>query len=228
MIRDDLEKAGIELVVIRKAIVNINLQMKTAGVLRMSVPKDTTLQFIDEVLEIKYDWILKHHKLLVKQEEKMNRDPGVFLYKGEEFQIIKNPILFSRWRMNEQKQYIESGVSLHEKGVKEQIYKLKAHEYIKPLAWHYASSWGFDIKRVFIRGQISKWGTCSSKGNISLNWKLIMAPVFVIDYLIFHELLHTRHMNHGAEYKKELHQLFPRTDEAELWLKEHNHLLSMF
>jgi predicted metal-dependent hydrolase len=228
MIREKLKQAGIELVVTRKAIVNINLQIKTAGELRMSVPKDTTLQFIDEVLEKKYDWILKHNQMLVEREVKIPPDPGVFLFKGEEFQIIDNPLMFFRYKINEQKKIIETGVPLDEDGVLEQIYKLKAQEYIKPLVWHYAQSWGFDIKRVFIRGQISKWGTCSSKGNISLNWKLMMAPVFVIDYLIFHELLHTRHMNHGAVYKNELRQLFPRTDEAELWLKQHNHLLKMF
>ena len=228
MIRERLEKAGIELIVTRKAIVNINLQMKTAGVLLMSVPKDTTLHFIDEVLEEKYFWILKHHKILAAQELRKNAVPEIFLFKGEKYQIINNPVMFFKYKINEQKKFIETGIPLYKEGIKEQIYKLKAKEFIKPLVWHYAQSWGFDINKVILRGQISKWGTCSSKGNISLNWKLMMAPVFVIDYVIFHELLHTRHMNHGTQFKKELRQLFPRTDEAEQWLKQNNYLLRQF
>ncbi|MCF7911329.1 MAG: M48 family metallopeptidase [Candidatus Cloacimonetes bacterium] len=228
MVREKLKQAGVRLFIRRKAVKNINLKIKAKGILLLSAPLSTTDERIDEVLEKKYNWVLKHHVRLSDQVERTELKPDVFVYFGEEFAVTHNSFLFNNYRLNIENKTLITGLKLDEGNFREQIYKQKATEYLKPLAFHYAESWGFEIKKVIIRGQSSRWGTCSSKGNISLNWKLMMAPVFVIDYLIFHELLHTRHLNHGAQYKKELRQLFPRTDEAELWLKQHNHLLSMF
>src|SRR6201999_859695 len=53
------------------------------------------------------------------------------------------------------------------------------------------------VKRVTVRNQRTRWGSCSRRGTISLNWRLIQAPPFVRDYLIFHELAHLRQMNHS-------------------------------
>lgn len=74
-------------------------------------------------------------------------------------------------------------------------------------------------QKLTIRGQSSKWGSCSSNGNISLNWRLIKVPIFVRDYIIVHELAHRKHMNHSHTYWTYLRNAYPQTDEAEEWLK---------
>ncbi len=80
-------------------------------------------------------------------------------------------------------------------------------------------------RRVTIRGQRSRWGSCSSRGVISLNWRLIQTPPFVRDYIILHELMHLRQMNHSAGFWREVEQACPDFRRAKLWLKENPGLL---
>jgi len=76
------------------------------------------------------------------------------------------------------------------------------------------------IGRVTVRAQKTRWGSCSASGTISLNWRLIHAPPFVQDYLIIHELMHRRQMNHSARYWKLVAQACPGYRESEAWLKK--------
>jgi predicted metal-dependent hydrolase len=84
---------------------------------------------------------------------------------------------------------------------------------------------GFAVRRVTIRNQRSRWGSCSRRGTISLNWRLVQAPVFVRDYLILHELAHLKEMNHSRRFWREVERLCPGYAEAERWLKKHSELL---
>jgi predicted metal-dependent hydrolase len=79
---------------------------------------------------------------------------------------------------------------------------------------------GITIRRVSVRAQKTRWGSCSARGTISLNWRLIQAPQFVVDYLIVHELMHRREMNHSARYWKLVANAFPDYRRAEQWLKK--------
>ena len=81
------------------------------------------------------------------------------------------------------------------------------------------------VRRITIRNQRSRWGSCSRRGTISLNWRLVQAPVFVRDYLVLHELAHLREMNHSPRFWREVARLCPNFAEAERWLKEHAELL---
>jgi predicted metal-dependent hydrolase len=81
------------------------------------------------------------------------------------------------------------------------------------------------VKKVSVRDQRSRWGSCSMRGVLSLNWRLIQTPDFVRDYIIVHELMHLREMNHSSRYWKLVYAAFPRTDEAERWLKQQAALL---
>jgi predicted metal-dependent hydrolase len=80
---------------------------------------------------------------------------------------------------------------------------------------------GLNFYRLFIRSQLTKWGSCSAKQNISLNWKLISAPKRVIDYVILHELLHTKAMNHNQLFWVHLRALCPWAKDAVEWLNSH-------
>jgi len=83
----------------------------------------------------------------------------------------------------------------------------------------------FAVRRVSVRNQRSRWGSCSRQGTISLNWRLVQTPPFVRDYIILHELAHLKEMNHSKRFWREVARLCPDIAEAERWLKEHSHLL---
>lgn len=74
-------------------------------------------------------------------------------------------------------------------------------------------------KRLSIRDQTSRWGSCSSNGSLSFSWRLIMAPAFVLDYVAAHEVAHLREMNHGPNFWRLVGQTMPRMDEAKSWLQ---------
>jgi predicted metal-dependent hydrolase len=76
------------------------------------------------------------------------------------------------------------------------------------------------IGKVVVRNQRSRWGSCSHKGTISLNWRLIQTPAPVRDYMIFHELAHVRFMNHSPLFWREVERMCPDYRSAERWLKE--------
>ena len=84
------------------------------------------------------------------------------------------------------------------------------------------------VSRVLVRDQSSRWGSCSCRGVVSLNWRLIQTPDFVRDYIIIHELMHLREMNHSRRYWKLVTDAFPLTPAAEQWLKQHATLLRQF
>jgi len=93
--------------------------------------------------------------------------------------------------------------------------------------WELAAGTGSEIKRVVIRSQRSRWGSCSARGTISLNWRLIQAPDFVRDYIIYHELAHRREMNHSARFWARVETLCPSWRDAERWLKSGGSLLGL-
>jgi predicted metal-dependent hydrolase len=82
-----------------------------------------------------------------------------------------------------------------------------------------ADAHGLRISRVSVRNQKSRWGSCSSRGVISLNWQLIRTPDYVRDYIILHELMHLRQMNHSARFWREVESVCPDWRRAEAWLK---------
>ena len=82
------------------------------------------------------------------------------------------------------------------------------------------------VRRVMVRNQRSRWGSCSRRGTISLNWRLVQTPLFVRDYLVLHELAHLKEMNHSRRFWSEVARLCPDFREAERWLKQHSGLLA--
>ena len=88
-----------------------------------------------------------------------------------------------------------------------------------------AAAHGVEVARVSVRNQKSRWGSCSRRGTISLNWRLIQTPVAVRDYIILHELAHRRQMNHSEKFWQEVARLCPDYLPAERWLKQHAKLL---
>lgn len=93
--------------------------------------------------------------------------------------------------------------------------------------WELAAETGADVRVVTVRNQRSRWGSCSAGGTISLNWRLIQAPESVRDYIIYHELMHLREMNHSARFWARVEAVCPAWREAERWLKANSGLVGM-
>jgi len=93
--------------------------------------------------------------------------------------------------------------------------------------WQLAAETGVDVKHVVVRNQRSRWGSCSSTGTISLNWRLIQTPPMVTDYILYHELMHLREMNHSARFWARVEEVCPAWREAEHWLKRNGSLLGL-
>jgi predicted metal-dependent hydrolase len=96
---------------------------------------------------------------------------------------------------------------------------------LSPRVLELAARHGLTVRRVTVRSQKSRWGSCSRRGTISLNWRLIQTPAFVSDYICLHELMHLRQMNHSPRFWREMERVCPDYRMAERWLKEHSGLL---
>jgi predicted metal-dependent hydrolase len=104
------------------------------------------------------------------------------------------------------------------------LWKLAAKEF-PPKVYEFATAHQMTVSRVTVRNQRSRWGSCSRRGTISLNWRLIQTPPFVRDYIFLHELMHLRQMNHSVGFWREVESVCPFYKAAEKWVKQHSDLL---
>ena len=88
-----------------------------------------------------------------------------------------------------------------------------------------AAAHAISVTKVSIRNQRSRWGACSSRGSITLNWRLILVPDFVREYVMIHELMHRRELNHSKRFWKHVAAACPRHREARKWLLTAGHQL---
>lgn len=88
-------------------------------------------------------------------------------------------------------------------------YKEEARDYITDLVEEYAAAYGFDYGRISIRNQRSRWGSCSSKGNLSFNYQILFLPEYMQRYIIVHEICHLRELNHSHRFWALVQQEIP-------------------
>lgn len=86
-------------------------------------------------------------------------------------------------------------------------------------AAYYARLMGVTYGRISIREQKTRWGSCSAKGNLNFNWKLVLMPPEILDYVVVHELAHRLQMNHSAAFWAEVGKILPDYRERRQWLK---------
>lgn len=104
----------------------------------------------------------------------------------------------------------------------EQVKELadQAVEYIPKRVKYYAEKENFVYNKITIKNLVSRWGSCSTKGNLNFNCLLMLTPGYVIDYIVVHELCHLREMNHSEKFWAEVEKIMPDYQRAELWLKQ--------
>ena len=109
----------------------------------------------------------------------------------------------------------------------EEIHALanRALEVIPERVAHYAPLVGVTYGRITIRRQKSRWGSCSSKGNLNFNCLLMLTPPEVIDSVVVHELCHRKEMNHSEKFYAEVLRVYPKYHEYHQWLKDNGDIL---
>lgn len=207
----------------------IRIRVKPDEVI-VSGPSRASERELKNFFEQKKEWVIENLQKLNQRKEQtgaLNRfDEGFLLYGGEwvPVDITKNE---PRTRITFENGRFKINVSKYEKpdaALFSWIYSNWAVSEIGKRFSETAAKYNFKVGRVTIRNQRTKWGSCSGKGNINLNWRLIKCPRFVQDYIFIHELCHLRHLNHSPEYWALVDSLYPRRAEAERWLKTHGPL----
>jgi predicted metal-dependent hydrolase len=106
--------------------------------------------------------------------------------------------------------------------------KREAQRDLDAAARRYARELGVAIKRISIRDQSSRWGSCSSTGVLSFSWRLVLAPPYVLDYLAAHEVAHLLELNHSPRFWRLVARLYGSTERAKVWLDVHGTDLHRF
>jgi len=109
----------------------------------------------------------------------------------------------------------------------ERWYKQQASEVLTQRVQRNASQHGFRYTQVKITSARMRWGSCSSRGTLSFAWRLVMAPLPVIDYVVLHELVHLHVKNHSQEFWGKVKLLMPDYAQRRAWLQANGHTLSL-
>lgn len=154
----------------------------------------------------------RNYKLKVIRKE--NTKPALSFYKGtftatlpknisdEDHRIILKPLF--------QKFYYKKSEEI----IKERVKKYEKYFDIKP-------------EKIRIKELKNKWGTCTGKNNISLNWRLVFAKTSIIDYVVVHELCHLKHKNHSKKFWREVEKILPNHKDSKNWLRIHGNTLNL-
>jgi predicted metal-dependent hydrolase len=116
---------------------------------------------------------------------------------------------------------IDGGVAL------ERWLRRAAHEAIAPRAHAAAGALGATVRRISIRDQRTRWGSCSSTGALSFSWRLVLAPVEVLDYVVWHEACHLRVMDHSPRFWALVAEHCPGYDQPRRWLRRNGQTLRL-
>ena len=107
----------------------------------------------------------------------------------------------------------------------EERYRQAAREYLPRRVAYYQNIIGVTCGTITIRDQKTRWGSCSAKGNLNFNWRLMLAPPRVLDYVVVHELCHRREMNHSKAFWALVEAVLPDYAQLRTWLKDNGKTL---
>lgn len=207
---------------------HIRLEVKRGTGLTVVLPKSYDVERLPDLLGASCGWILGK---LAKYREAEPLPAGENLksgdaipYLGRELELVvrQNSSRADSLKLEWDRLVVSLGsASRGLNVVLEQWYRIQAAKLMRKKADELTARLGLSYKRLTIRGQRTRWGSCSHKGNLSFNWKLMMAPEPVIDYVIVHEIIHLKEMNHTKRFWKLVAENCPRWREHRKWLKEH-------
>lgn len=128
---------------------------------------------------------------------------------------------------NAQSAIPQSNLTPHQKQALEERYRQAAREYFPMRVAYYENILGVTHANISIRDQKTRWGSCSAKGNLNFNWRLMLAPPRVLDYVVVHELCHRKEMNHSKAFWNAVEMVLPDYKELRKWLRDNGNSLSL-
>ncbi len=205
----------------RKATRSVRIKIRNDLTVDITVPFIFSEKHIFEIISKKKKWIDKHLETFAKRKKVFVLKENELILFGQVYKFLHRPELRNKTIKDKESRTVESGKNLTtDEKARNAFYRKLAAEYITQKAEDTARIHGFSYSRLFIRSQKTKWGTCSSAKNISFNWRLVLCPEYVSEYLIIHELVHTEIMNHSKKYWERVAELFPEYKKAKKWLEE--------
>lgn len=201
----------------------ITLRIEPGGrALKMTIPSGLEQREVNAFLDRHQGWLLT--KLAKFAIDTGLRDGGSILFRGVSHRIQHTGSL----RGLTEAVSIDGKAVLKVSGMPEHIgrriatfLKKEARADLERLARFHARSISASINSISMKDTRSRWGSCSSEGNLSFSWRIVMAPPSVVDYLAAHEVAHLKEMNHGPRFWALCKKLCPHTEEAKAWLKRH-------
>lgn len=222
---------------------SLTIIIEENGKVLVKAPSWLPLDRINQFVQEKSDWIQKKKAEAISREQTEtvhSYEAGdIFLFAGKEYHLkiipeerrecviemdsVEQKILVfgsetepQKVRMKLEGFYRKQAICVFEKQVNHWFPILKEHtEGISRIP----------LGRIAVRNQKTRWGSCSSKGNINFNWRLLMAPTEVLEYVVVHELCHLVYMNHSGVFWDLVEKLLPNYKECRGWLKENGRLL---
>jgi predicted metal-dependent hydrolase len=185
---------------------------------------------VQEIVDAKRQWLLAKLRHPQKYMDRPHA-PGKELVSGESM-----PYLGRNCRIElidsdsknirfDQKFFVPRSLASERQLAFRRWYEEKASERILPRVRQTAKTLGVELNIAKIVDSRFRWGSCTPKDNVTLNWRLIKAPVFVIDYVIAHELAHLIEANHTPRFWNIVKAQLPGMEKAKAWLKEHGQFL---
>ena len=207
----------------------IALIVERDGTLSVRAPMRVSHAVIEAFIQQKADWIMRTREKLKTIKQPPTRqyvDGEKFLYLGSFFDLK----LVQSQRPSLQ---FGSGFTLSH-GMQEKgelyftkWYKERAYEIIAIRVKEYAQKYHFIPRQVKINSARTRWGSCSSKGTLNFTWRLVMAPLEVIDYVVIHELSHLRVKDHSRKFWNVVEAIDPEYKKKRKWLRENGDKLNL-
>jgi predicted metal-dependent hydrolase len=200
----------------RRGTVSIVVSPQQGVVLQ--APVSATRERLAEVVRLKAPWILRqlrrqHGLGQVAAKEFVSGE--TFLYLGRQYRLrvvakSSEVKLKGAWLLAPRKRLRPEIVAW---------YRRHAQERLPDRVTHWAACLQLPAPHVLVREQAMRWGSCDSQSNLRLNWRIIQAPMALIDYVIAHELVHLRHRNHDAIFWRELGRAMPDYEQRRIALR---------
>ncbi len=199
------------------------------GTLTVRAPMRVPNAEIDAFVREKAAWIIRTRqkmKSAIETTPKQYADGEKFLFLGSSFDL-------KLVRPQRPSLKFDNGfrLSINAQKRRERVftrwYKERAFEIITERVAEYAKQYGFSPKQVKITSARTRWGSCSPNGTLNFTWRLVMAPLEVIDYVVVHELAHLRVKNHSRKFWRVVESILPEYNLQRKWLREHGGRLTL-
>jgi len=206
----------------------VGLIVERDGRLVVRAPKRLPLSEIQRIVDTKSDWIEQKRLQFAK-----SRLPVKQYVEGEGFRYLGKEYLLrfttkSRPKLQLSASYFwlsRSALPQAEKVFRE-WYRTQARKICTQRASEMSRELDVSFQRIRISSARTRWGSCSSRGTLSFTWRLVMAPLEIIDYVVLHELAHLREPNHSKRFWAIVEQYMPDYKQRRTWLKQHSIELS--